>query len=128
MKRTAYGFLALHVVVAAMALVAACTTAPQNPAQAVYAAHGTYTVALTAAVKYKQLPPCTAQPAPVCSKPDVVKKLQDADDVAYSALSLAQNLVRTAPPGSTSLQTAIFNATQAVGTFAAAVKALGVSP
>jgi hypothetical protein len=41
-----------------------CATAPQNAAQAVYAAHGTYTVALTAAVKYKQLPPCGTPTSP----------------------------------------------------------------
>lgn len=112
----------------AAAMLTGCATTPQNPQQAVYAAHGTYTVALTAAVKYKQLPPCDKPAAPpVCSKPEVVAQLQKADDVAYSALSAAQKIVRNTTESAGSVQTAIFNANQAVGAFAAIAKTLGVN-
>lgn len=112
----------------AIAALAGCASTPQNPAQAVYAAHGTYTVALTAAVKYKALPACTASAAPpLCAKPEVVRQLQTADDVAYAALSTAQKVVRSQNEGATTVQTAIFNATQAVNAFAAVAKALGVN-
>lgn len=93
-----------------------------------YAAHGTYTVALTAAVKYKQLPACTAPAAPpLCAKPEVVAQLQRADDVAYSALSAAQKIVRSSSEGASTIQTAIFNANQAVNAFASIAKTLGVN-
>jgi len=107
--------------------LAGCTTAPQNPAQTVYAAHGTYTVALTAAVKYKGLPPC-GQPAspPLCSKPEVVAQLQKADDTAFLALQAAQRMARsTEGPGT--VQAALFNAEQAVAAFAAIARTLGVN-
>lgn len=117
----------VHILFAA-ALLTACATTPQNPAQAVYAAHGTYTVALTAAVKYKQLPACTLPAAPpLCAKPEVVAQLQRADDAAYTALSTAQKLVRSTTEGAGTIQGAIFNATQAVNAFAAVAKALGVN-
>jgi starvation-inducible outer membrane lipoprotein len=108
----------------AIAALAGCASTPQNPQQAVYAAHGTYTVALTAAVKYKALPACTPAPAPLaCKKPEVVAQLQKADDTAYAALSAAQKIVR-APEGG-GVVTAIFNAEQAVGAFAAIARTLG---
>ncbi len=105
-----------------------CATTPQNPAQAVYAAHGTYTVALTAAVKYKQLPPCgTPTSTPLCSKREVVAQLQKADDVAFTALQAAQRIVRSADSGPSTIQTAIFNANQAVQAFASIAQTLGVN-
>jgi len=107
--------------------LAGCTTAPQNPAQTVYAAHGTYTVALTAAVKYKALPPC-GRPAspPLCSKPEVVAQLQKADDTAFLALQVAQKLVRSTE-GPSTVQAALFNAEQAVAAFAAIARTLGAN-
>ena len=46
---------------------AACTTAPQTPAQSVYAVQSNYAAALTVAVKYKSLPPCAPDwPARCC--------------------------------------------------------------
>lgn len=112
----------------AIAMLAGCASTPQNPAQAVYAAHGTYTVALTAAVKYKQLPACTQPAAPLlCAKPEVVRQLQQADDVAYTALSTAQRIVRNTNEGASTIQTAVFNATQAVNAFATIAKTLGVN-
>ena len=123
MKRLALALLL------ALNIATGCASAPpQNPAQAVYAAHGTYTVALTAAVKYKQLPRCgPATVMPLCSKAEVVADLQKADDVAYAALSAAQAIVRSPNAGAGAIQAALFNANQAVSAFAAIAKTLGVS-
>lgn len=112
----------------ALAMLAGCATTPQNPQQAVYAAHGTYTVALTAAVKYKQLPAC-GKPAspPLCSKPEVVGQLQKADDAAYAALNVAQRVVRSSLEGPGAVAIAVDNATRAVNAFATVAKALGVN-
>jgi hypothetical protein len=110
------------------AFAAGCATTPQNAAQAVYAAHGTYATALTVAINYKRLPPCNKPPAPaLCSKPEVVKQLQQADDVAFTALSTAQRIVRAPDSSATTVQTAIFNANQAISAFAAIAKKLGMN-
>ena len=103
-----------------------CATAPQTPAQAVYQVQGTYAAALQIAVTYKQLPTC-AQPArpALCSQPAVVTQLQKADDVAYAALTAAQNTVRT-PGAGANLNTALVAAQQAVNAFAAITTTLQV--
>lgn len=99
----------------AIALVAACTTTPQTPQQAVYAIQGSYAGALTVAVAYKRLPPCGRATSPtLCADPVVVAKLQKADDLAYPTLQTAQNLVRM-PDAGVNAQTAIAAARQAVG-------------
>ncbi len=105
------------------ALLAACSTTPQSPAQAVYAVQGNYAAALTIAVAYKQLPSCATTTATLCSKPDIVVKLQKADDVAYPALQAAQNTVRQ-PNAGANAQTAIFAAEQAVAALTAITSTL----
>lgn len=100
-------------------LITACSTAPQTPAQAVFAADSTYLVALQAAVAYKKLPPCEQPAAPtLCSSAAVVAKLQQADDTAYAALSEAQTLVRSTAPAD-KVAAAVQIATEAVKVFAA---------
>lgn len=107
-------------------LISACASAPQTPAQSVYAVQGAYATALSAAVSYKQLPPCYKTGAPaLCSDPDIVAKLQKADDVAYAALTAAQNIVRT-PGAGLNATTAINAANQAVQAFASITAYLGV--
>ena len=54
-------------------------------------------------------------------------QLQQADDAAYAALSAAQKIVRNHNEGAGPIQTAVFNATQAVNAFANITKALGVN-
>lgn len=76
-------------------LVSACAT-PKTPAQTVYAIHGSYAAALATAVAYKKLPPCGQPASPVlCSDREIVVVVQKADDLAFSALTAAQNIVRT---------------------------------
>jgi len=118
----------LFSIILAVATLTGCAAAPQNAAQAVYVAHGTYTGALTAAVAYKRLPACGKPTSPpLCSKPEVVGQLQKADDVAFTALQVAQRIVRSPDSGPGAIQTAIFNANQAVQAFASIAKTLGVS-
>ena len=117
----------LFSIILAVAMATGCASAPQNPAQAVYVAHGTYTVALTAAVNYKRLPACGKPTSPpLCSKPEVVAQLQKADDVAFTALQAAQRIIRAPDASATTIQTALFNANQAIAAFEAIAKTLGV--
>lgn len=110
----------------AVLLLAACASAPQTPAQSVYAVQGSYAAALQAAVAYKQLPSCAQPAAPkLCSDAAVVKKLQAADDAAYAALTAAQNIVRT-PGAGLNIQTAIVAAQNAVQAMTAITASLGV--
>ena len=115
------------IVAAAITLLAACATAPQTPAQSVYAVQGTYAAALNVAVAYKQLPPCQTGGPALCSEKTVVAKLQQADDVAYAALTAAQNIVRT-PNAGLNVQTAIAAANNAVAAMAAITATLKVKP
>lgn len=103
-----------------------CATAPQTPAQSVYAVQGTYAAALSVAVSYKQLPACVQGGPVLCSDPAVVAKLQKADDVAYAALTAAQNIVRT-PGAGLNAQTAINAASQAVNALASITSTLQVT-
>lgn len=107
------------------ALLAACSTTPQSPAQAVYAVQGNYAAALTIAVAYKSLPDCAATTAVLCKKADIVGKLQKADDAAYPALQAAQNIVRQ-PNAGANAQTAIFAAEQAVSALTSITSTLQV--
>ena len=102
-----------------------CATTPQTPAQSVYQVQGTYAAALQIAVTYKQLPPCQQGVQALCSDKAVVTKLQKADDVAYAALTAAQNIVRT-PGAGANLNTALVAAQQAVNAFAAITTTLQV--
>lgn len=89
----------LTVALASLLGFSACSTDPktttaQTPAQTVYEAKSGYLVALSAAVAYKRLPACGANPPP-CSRPAVVAQLQKADDVAAGALNAAETAART---------------------------------
>jgi hypothetical protein len=125
-NQSGFASVRMLLVLALAALVFACATAPQTPAQSVYAAQGAYASALTVAVAYKQLPTCDQAPRPtLCSDKAVVAKLQAADDVAYAALSAAQNIVRT-PGAGVNVQTAIAAAEQAVAALTSITATLGV--
>lgn len=100
----------------AAGVLAACSVAgvQLTPEQSVYQLKNDYNAALTVAVTYKSLPPCGLATSPlVCSRADVVGKLQQADNVAYPAILAAENTVRT-PGAGANAQTAITAATQAL--------------
>lgn len=103
-----------------MLALSACATLGTNatPAQKVFAATGVYETALTVAVAYKRLPPCTATPKPIlCSDVGVVATLQKADNVAFEALKSAQTVVRSTSSTQSALSTAVAWATEAANAF-----------
>lgn len=106
-----------------LTLVASCAgvTAPQSPAQAVFAAKQSYAVALTAAVAYKRLPACPAA-TKICSDPAVVAQLQKIDTASSALLDGAEATVRT---GGGNVQMAITAAEQAVSAFTTITATLG---
>ncbi len=99
------------------AVLAACTASPtalpKTAPQTVYQLEGNYRAALKVAIAYKELIPCAAAVTVICSKPEIVKKLQAADDVAYPLLNSAELAVREGSTG-TKLETAVKAATAAV--------------
>jgi ABC-type uncharacterized transport system auxiliary subunit len=109
------------------ALLSACSSIPESPAQKVFAATSAYNAALSAAVAYKKLPACgqTASPT-LCSDKGVVATVQKADNVAFEALKSAQTVVRQTGQTETSLQTAVRWATEAIAAFSRVVETLGV--
>lgn len=108
-------------------LLAACAGAPTTPAQTIYDVESGYAAALAVAVAYKSLPPCAPAAPVICSQPNVVAQLQKADDVAYQALTAAQNTVRT-PGAGANAQTAIVAAQQALQALTAITATLQVKP
>lgn len=108
----------------AFSLLSACASAPQSPSQAVFSAKQSYAVALTAAVAYKNLPPCPTA-SKVCSDPKVVAQLQAADNAAAVLLDGAENTVRM-PGAGMNAQTAVKAAEQAVAAFSTITGALAI--
>ncbi len=109
----------------ALAFLAACATAPQTPQQTIYSATNSYNAAVTVALAYKALPACAPTAPPICSRPDIVAKLKDADTVAYNALVAAENVARS-PNAGANAQTALVAANQAIAAFAAITASLTV--
>lgn len=82
-------------------ILAGCAnlTAAQGPAQKVYQLHGGYLAGLSIALQYKSLPLCASIPKqPVCSDLGTITAIQESDNQAYEALSMAQMLVRSQAP------------------------------
>lgn len=107
---------------AAAIILMACATV-QTPAQRVYQIETNYAAALEIAVAYKKLPPCSV--AAICSRPQIVKELQDADSVAYPALQAAQHAVRSDVPAKVK-ETSLEAASAAAGAFTAITSTITV--
>jgi len=103
-------------------LAAGCASLQQSPQQFVFKAKQDYAVALTVAVAYKALPACGGVVV-ICSKPEVVARLQKVDIAAFALLDAAENTVRTDGAGA-NVQTAITAANQAVLAFTTITAAL----
>jgi hypothetical protein len=108
-------------IIALVLAVAACTTQPTSPAQAVFQIESNYAAALAVAVTYKNLPPCPG--TVLCSDAQVVVRLQKADDAASALLQGAQTTVRSGASGS---DLAIKAAEQAVGALTSITQTLKV--
>lgn len=110
----------------AVILAACATVQPQTPAQAVYQVKSNYAAALEVAVAYTRLPRCTEPvTVPICSRYDVIVRLQQADRAAAPALDAAEKVVR-APDAGANPQTAILAAQQAVAALTAITSTLKV--
>ena len=113
------------IVLMALTVVGGCASAPQSPAQVIFAAKSNYAVALAVAVAYKKLPTCAPTAPPLCSKPDMIATLQKVDTASSALLDAAENTVRLQGAGANA-QTAIKAAEQAVSAFATITAALAV--
>lgn len=91
-------------------LMMACTT-PETPAQTVYLAQSNYATALRIELAYGNLPRCGKAWSPkVCSDVKILKKVQTADNIAWSALKQAQHAVRTPGYGDSKVTTTVASA------------------
>lgn len=79
-------------------LVVGCATGLTTKGQKAFQAESDYKAALAVAVTYKSLPDCPT--SIICKKPEIVKQLQDADDVAFPSLQSAQACIRANCPSS----------------------------
>jgi len=80
--------------IAVLLVGCAASVTPKTPAQIVYAAHGDYAAALPIAIQYRRLPTCGPAAPKLCKDQDTLKKVQEADNEAFKALSAAQAAVR----------------------------------
>jgi hypothetical protein len=103
-----------------------CAVTPTTPQQTIYQATTNYNAAATMVIAYKALPPCGQSTSPpVCSKPEIIQKLKDADNVAYNALVAAENTART-PGAGANAATALTAANQAIAALVAITSTLQV--
>ena len=105
----------------ALTLLFGCQTKPSNPQQAVFETKQSFELALTIAVAYDNLPPCTSGVS-LCSTPAVKAKLKQAVDVAAPAVQAAEDAVRN-PAFDASKEGAILASAQAAVVALAAITA-----
>lgn len=106
----------LLAIATALALNACSTpTAPQSPAQAVFALKASEGAALAFALQYKALPSCSVPVHPVvCSNPSTVAKIQEQDKLAASAIDEAEKIIRNPIATPTDITSGLLAAKQAV--------------
>lgn len=76
-------------------LLMACTQ-PETPQIAVYRIQSDYAAALQTELAYEQLPRCKPERIiRLCSEVSVIRKIRQADDIAWSAIQEAQIAVRS---------------------------------
>lgn len=112
-------FLAFALSLGLLTGFSGCTGMPvgQTPEQVVFQAKSAYSAALTAAVAYKRLTPCSDTVKQPCSDPAIVKQLQKADTAASTALDAAETAVRTPGFGKDVITTATTAARAALDAF-----------
>ncbi len=97
--------------------LAACS-APKSSAQIVYMVQSDYATALRAELAYSSLPRCGKPTSPkLCSEVNIIKNIQQADNVAWASIQEAQAAVRTPGFGEAKIATAIATAKALVGSF-----------
>jgi hypothetical protein len=90
-------------------LIACATPQTENPGQIVYQIQSGYAVALKTELAYSNLPDCSTG-IKLCSKKDVIRQVQKADDLAWDAIQAAQTAVRTPGFGDSGVTTTIASA------------------
>jgi len=80
-----------------LCLLAACT-APQTPAQTVFAMEAGYDAAIQVAIVYATLPRCTEGGPKLCSEPDIVRQANSAAHLAWAAIRAAEATARMEKP------------------------------
>lgn len=102
------------------ASLSACSSlgfsAPKTPAQAVYAAKGTFLATVLVANQYKALPPCGGTDV-LCSSPAVVTKLQLAANAGKATLDAAEATVTDPAFSGSTADAAVVAAENAVSAF-----------
>lgn len=113
--------------IAVLVALSACKTvgAPQDPAQTVYAAKGTFAAALVVANTYKGLPACGGT-AVVCSDPTVVARIRQDAAAANAALNSAEAVVTAPGASSSDIATAVQLAASLASSFSSETSALKV--
>ena len=123
----AVALLTVSLLVACAPSGAPSASAP-SPASQVYAAKLSYEAALIVAVKYNQLPRCTAlDQAIVCSKASIVAELRKANTAAIAALDAAETIVRAPGGASADAGTAIRTALSTVQALQTVLKTYGIT-
>lgn len=116
----------LSCLVLVMGMTVACTT-PQTPAQSVYLVQSQYAAALRIELAYSNLPRCGKPTSPkLCSDVDTIRKVQKADDIAWTAIGEAQKAVRTRGFGESKITTAVASARALTQSFVSITNQLGV--
>lgn len=83
-----------NLILGGLLLLAACNGGPTGQ-QGVFAAKTAFEAALTVAVAYSKLPRCSATQAAPCAQADVIKKADNAAQIAAMAIDGAERIVRT---------------------------------
>lgn len=102
----------------AVALLSGCASQEaQTPAQRVYALQADYNAVLAVAVTYESQKRCTTTVIAACSSVTVVNELRRGDDAARAALKAAQDTVRTPGATSSTINTVLVGAANAIQAF-----------
>lgn len=109
----------------AVALVVACSL-PSTPQQVVFDAKASYTGAGKTFLLYGNLPRCAVTVPKPCSSQAVIDVVKKADNVAFGALQVAEDTVRTPGFGEAAIKDASIAATNAVKAFVTITSDLGV--
>ena len=89
-----------------LSLLAACT-APQSPAQTVFAMEAGYDAAIQVAIVYATLPRCAEGGPKLCSEPNIVRQANDAAHLAWAAIRAAEATARLEKPDADSIAQAL---------------------
>jgi hypothetical protein len=117
---------AASIVVVVGLWLSGCSSLPEDPRTAVFAAKERYAVALTVAVEYESLPRCNGEAVSVCSEPSVVEVIRKVDSAAIAALDNAESVVRSIDSDTGAIELAVTSAVAAVNTMVEITSSLGL--